>query len=80
VTAPPREDLDRQISSLLASHQVVGLTLPLAEDLLEGQVWPTLEVVIRDAPVRLRKADRPDLGLALIDARRSGHRPDPAGP
>jgi hypothetical protein len=35
--------------------------------LLRGQVWPTLEVIIRDTPVELRKIDRPELGLALID-------------
>lgn len=34
--------------------------------LLEGQVWPTLEVIIRDSSGQLRKTDRPDIGLALI--------------
>jgi hypothetical protein len=35
--------------------------------LLHGQVWPTLEVIIRETPAELRKTDRPDMGLALID-------------
>ena len=35
--------------------------------LLEGHVWPTLEVVVREAPAQLRKTLRPDIGLALID-------------
>jgi hypothetical protein len=39
--------------------------------LLEGRVWPTLEVVIREAPAELRKTLRPDVGLALIDLDRS---------
>jgi hypothetical protein len=33
-------------------------------------VWPTLEVIIRETPAVLRKTDRPDLGLALIDLSR----------
>ena len=35
--------------------------------LLEGQVWPTLEVIIRETPAELRKTHRPDIGLALIN-------------
>jgi uncharacterized protein len=35
--------------------------------LLEGHVWPTLEVVLTDAPQHLRKRHDPDTGLALID-------------
>ncbi len=35
--------------------------------LLEGHVWPTLEVVIRESPAELRKTHRPGLALALID-------------
>lgn len=35
--------------------------------LLEGVVWPTLEVIVREAPAQLRKTYRPDVGLALID-------------
>ena len=35
--------------------------------LLEGRVWPTLEVIVRDSPVAPAKVYRPDLGLALIN-------------
>jgi predicted DNA-binding protein with PD1-like motif len=35
--------------------------------LLAGIVWPTLEVIIRQAPAELRRTHRPDVGLALID-------------
>ena len=34
---------------------------------LEGHVRPTLEVVLRETPVDLRRRHRPDLGIALID-------------
>jgi len=39
---------------------------------LAGDVWPTLEVVVREAPATLRKTSRPEIGLALIDLDRSG--------
>lgn len=35
--------------------------------LLEGTVWPTLEVVLTQSPRHLRKTFDPDVGLALID-------------
>lgn len=38
--------------------------------LLEGHVWPTLEVVVRETPAQLRKTWRPEIGLALIDLER----------
>lgn len=34
---------------------------------LEGHVRPTLEVVLRETPVDLRRTHRPELGIALID-------------
>ena len=34
---------------------------------LEGHVRPTLEVVLRETPVGLRRRHRADLGVALID-------------
>ncbi|HVU50384.1 MAG TPA: PPC domain-containing DNA-binding protein [Polyangia bacterium] len=37
--------------------------------LLEGHVWPTLEVVIDASPRRLRKRIDPDTGLALFESR-----------
>ena len=43
----------------------------LGGHLLEGWVFPTLEVIVTEAPARLRKVMRPDLGIALIDLDRS---------
>jgi uncharacterized protein len=50
-------------------HAVLGLAdgTTRGGHLLEGRVWPTLEVVVREAPAELRKTRRPDVGLALID-------------
>jgi len=50
-------------------HTVVGLAdgTTRGGHLLEGQVWPTLEVIVRDSPAELAKVYRPELGLALID-------------
>ena len=50
-------------------HAVLGLPdgTTRGGHLLRGQVWPTLELIIRDTPAELRKTDRPELGLALID-------------
>jgi predicted DNA-binding protein with PD1-like motif len=58
-------------------HAVLGLHdgTTRGGHLLEGRVWPTLEVIIREAPAELRKTHRPDIGLALIDLDRS--RPAP---
>lgn len=35
--------------------------------LLEGHVWPTLEVVVEEAPRHLQRRTDPETGLALID-------------
>lgn len=50
-------------------HAVLGLHdgSTRGGHLLEGVVWPTLEVIVREAPAELRKTYRPDVGLALID-------------
>lgn len=50
-------------------HAVLGLPdgTTRGGHLLEGIVWPTLEVVVREAPTELRKTYRPDVGLALIN-------------
>jgi uncharacterized protein len=39
----------------------------VAGHLLEGHVRPTLEVVLTESPVHLRKRHDPESGLALID-------------
>jgi predicted DNA-binding protein with PD1-like motif len=50
-------------------HAVLGLAdgTTRGGHLLQGRVWPTLEVVVRDSPAALTKIHRPDVGLALID-------------
>lgn len=40
--------------------------------LLEGQVRPTLEVVLVESPPHLRRRERPEIGLALIDLTPAG--------
>jgi predicted DNA-binding protein with PD1-like motif len=50
-------------------HAVLGLPdgSTRGGHLLEGHVWPTLEVIIRETRADLRKTYRPEVGLALID-------------
>lgn len=54
------------------AHMVLGLANGTVRGghLLRGEVWPTLEVIVREAPAELRKTFRPDIGLALIDLER----------
>ncbi|MDO8107019.1 DNA-binding protein [Isoptericola sp. b441] len=54
-------------------HAVLGLSDGTVRGghLLSGHVWPTLEVIVRETPVALRKTSRPDVGLALIDLDRT---------
>ena len=50
-------------------HVVLGLSdgTTRGGHLLEGKVRPTLEVVLTDTPVKLRRRKRAELGIALID-------------
>jgi predicted DNA-binding protein with PD1-like motif len=50
-------------------HIVLGLAdgSTRGGHLLEGTVRPTLEVVLTEAPAKLRRRKRADLGIALID-------------
>ncbi|MES2193372.1 MAG: PPC domain-containing DNA-binding protein [Pseudomonadota bacterium] len=50
-------------------HVVLGLAdgTTRGGHLLEGKVRPTLEVVLEEASVGLRRRKRPELGIALID-------------
>jgi predicted DNA-binding protein with PD1-like motif len=50
-------------------HVVLGLSdgTTRGGHLLEGKVRPTLEVVMTDTPVKLRRKKRADIGIALID-------------
>ena len=51
------------------AHAVLGLSDGQVRGghLLMGEVWPTLEVVVRESPTTLRRTNRPEIGLALID-------------
>jgi predicted DNA-binding protein with PD1-like motif len=50
-------------------HVVLGLSdgTTRGGHLLEGMVRPTLEVVITDAPAKLRRKKRAGIGIAVID-------------
>ena len=54
-------------------HVVLGLSdgTTRGGHLIEGRVFPTLEVIVTEAPAELRKVMRPDIGVALIDLDRS---------
>jgi uncharacterized protein len=54
---------------ILHVHVVLGLSdgTTRGGHLLEGKVFPTLEVIVTETPAELRKVLRPDLGIALID-------------
>jgi hypothetical protein len=54
-------------------HVVLGLSdgTTRGGHLIEGRVFPTLEVIVTEAPAELRKVMHPDIGVALIDLDRS---------
>jgi uncharacterized protein len=54
-------------------HVVLGLSdgTTRGGHLLEGRVFPALEVMVTETPAMLRKVFRPDIGAALIDLDRS---------
>jgi len=58
-----------QDGPILHMHTVLGLSdgTTRGGHLLEGKVFPTLEVVVTETPAELRKVMRPDIGVALID-------------
>jgi uncharacterized protein len=62
-----------QDGPILHMHTVLGLSdgTTRGGHLLEGTVYPTLEVVVTETPAQLRKVMRPDIGIALIDLNRS---------
>jgi predicted DNA-binding protein with PD1-like motif len=53
----------------LHAHAVLGRAdgSTVGGHLLAGEVWPTLEVVVGEAPAALRKRTDRETGLALID-------------
>jgi predicted DNA-binding protein with PD1-like motif len=66
----------------LHAHIVVGQADGTARGghLLEGHVWPTLEVVVEESPRHLQRRTDPETGLALIDLRDGGRAPSRAIP
>jgi predicted DNA-binding protein with PD1-like motif len=62
-----------QDGPILHMHTVLGLSdgTTRGGHLLEGKVFPTLEVVVTETTAQLRKVMRPDIGIALIDLDRS---------
>ena len=61
--------VDDEGKASLHLHVVLGLSdgTTRGGHFLEGHVRPTLEVMLRETPARLRRRKRPDLGIALID-------------
>jgi uncharacterized protein len=53
----------------LHAHVVIGKADGTAHGghFLGGRVWPTLEMIVSEIPVHLRRAQDEDTGLALID-------------
>jgi uncharacterized protein len=50
-------------------HAVLGLRdgTTRGGHLIEGHVFPTLEIIVTETPAELRRVMRPDIGIALID-------------
>jgi uncharacterized protein len=64
---------ESQDGPVLHVHVVLGLAdgTTRGGHLLEGWVFPTLEIVVTETPAELRKVMHSDLGIALIDLDRS---------
>ena len=54
---------------IVHAHVVLGLSdgTTRGGHLLAGDVFPTLEVIVRETPAELRKVMNPDVGIPLID-------------
>lgn len=82
-----RIDIDRQCELLslvgdiaradegpqVHAHVVLGLSdgTTRGGHLLAAEIWPTLEVVVREGSAQLHKTSHPEIGLALIDPDRT---------
>jgi predicted DNA-binding protein with PD1-like motif len=66
--------LDDKGKPSLHMHVVLGLSdgTTRGGHLLTGTVQPTLEVTLIETPAHLRRKQRPELGLALIDLAAAG--------
>jgi uncharacterized protein len=66
--------LDGKNKPSLHMHVVLGLSdgTTRGGHLIEGSVRPTLEVTLIETPAHLRRKQRPELGLALIDLAAAG--------
>lgn len=66
--------LDDKGKPSLHMHVVLGLSdgSTRGGHLLEASVQPTLEVTVVETPAHLRRKQRPELGLALIDLAAAG--------
>ena len=55
------------------AHVVVGDSNGMAHGghVIEAHVWPTLELILEEAPTQLHKRSDPESGLALIDPSQS---------
>jgi len=53
----------------LHAHVVIGKADGTAHGghFLEGRVWPTLEMIVSEMPVHLRRSQDEESGLALIN-------------
>ena len=67
-------ELDDKGKPSLHMHVVIGLFdgSTRGGHLLDGAVQPTLEVTLVETPAHLRRRQRPELGLALIDLAAAG--------
>lgn len=56
----------------LHAHVVLGKSdgTTCGGHFLEGHVFPTMEVIVRETPAELRKTYRPEIGIAVIDLNR----------
>ena len=63
--------LDDKDEPKVHAHIVVGTSDGMARGghLMDGHVWPTLELILTEPPQHLRRRLDPESGLALIDVR-----------
>jgi uncharacterized protein len=61
--------MEKDGKPMLHAHAVVGKADGTAHGghFLRGRVWPTLEMIVSEMPVHLRRKQDEETGLALID-------------